>query len=85
MRTRAPLVRTICHALHDCPDGSLRAGFFLDILQQGFNPEDARRQLDIAIGWGRYAELFDYNTHTDQITADSNAILVTPAESSVAQ
>ncbi|BBZ45612.1 ABC transporter ATP-binding protein [Mycobacterium parmense] len=85
VRTRAPLVRTICHALHDCPDGSLRAGFFLDILQQGFNPEDARRQLDIAIGWGRYAELFDYNTHTDQITADSNAILVTPAESSVAQ
>ena len=70
VRTRAPLVRTICHALHDCPDGNLRAGFFLDILQQGFNPQDAQRQLDIAIGWGRYAELFDYNTHTDQITAD---------------
>lgn len=29
--TRAPLVRTICNALHDCPNGSLGAGFFLDI------------------------------------------------------
>ena len=74
-RTRAPLVRTICRALHDCPDGSLRAGFFLDILQQGFNPHDAQQQLDTAIGWGRYAELFDYNTHTDQFTADPNASL----------
>lgn len=72
-RTRAPLVRTICNALHDCPDRSLRAGFFLDILQQGFSPNDAQQQLDIAIGWGRYAELFDYNTHTDQITAEADA------------
>jgi NitT/TauT family transport system ATP-binding protein len=70
-RTRAPLIRTICNALHDCPDGNLRAGFFLDILQQGFSPSDAQQQLDIAIGWGRYAELFDYDTHTDQITAEA--------------
>lgn len=80
-RTRAPLVRTICHALHDCPDGSLRAGFFLGILQQEFNAHDAQRQLDIAIGWGRYTELFDYNTNTDQITADPNATLVPPTHS----
>ncbi|OBI56141.1 nitrate/sulfonate/bicarbonate ABC transporter ATP-binding protein [Mycobacterium sp. E787] len=70
VRTRAPLVRTICHALHDCPDGNLRAGFFLDILQREFAPQDAQQQLDIAIGWGRYAELFDYNADTDEITAD---------------
>ena len=63
---------TICNALHDCPDGTLRAGFFLDILQQGFSANDAQQQLDIAIGWGRYAELFDYNTHTDQITAEAD-------------
>ena len=71
-RTRAPLVRTICNALHDCPDKTLRAGFFLDILQPGFSAEEAQRQLDIAIGWGRYAELFDYNAHTDQITAEAD-------------
>ena len=77
-RTRAPLVRTICNALRDCPDAGLRTGFFLDILQQGFSPDDAQKQLDIAIGWGRYAELFDYDTNTDQISADPDTTVLTP-------
>jgi len=77
VRTRAPLVRTICNALHDCPDGTLRAGFFLDILRQGFSAHDAQQQLHIAISWGRYAELFDFNAHTDQITAEANAEIPT--------
>ena len=81
-RTRAPLVRTICNALHDCPDGTLRAGFFLDILRQGFSPHDAQQQLDIAIGWGRYAELFDYNSETDQIVTKAAAV---PAPTAVLQ
>jgi NitT/TauT family transport system ATP-binding protein len=69
-RTRAPLVRTICTALGTSSDGNLRAGFFLDLLRRGFGPEDAQRQLYIAIDWGRYAELFDYDTDTDQISTD---------------
>ena len=74
-RTRAPLVHTICRALHDCPDANLRAGFFLDILQRRYNRHEAQEQVDTAVDWGRYAELFDYNAHTDQITADPNATL----------
>nr|CTQ98443.1 ABC-type nitrate/sulfonate/bicarbonate transport system, ATPase component [Kibdelosporangium sp. MJ126-NF4] len=69
-RHRAPLVRTICTALASSADGSLRAGFFLDLLRRGFSRADARQQLDTAIDWGRYAELFDYDTDTDRITAD---------------
>lgn len=75
-RERAPLIRTICRALGSSADGSLRAGFFLDLLQRGFGPEEARRQLDTAINWGRYGELFDYDTDTDQITADPAAGIV---------
>jgi NitT/TauT family transport system ATP-binding protein len=59
--------------LHDCPDGTLRADFFLDILQEGFGTRDAQRQFDIAIGWGRYAELFDYNSQTGQIAGGTGA------------
>ncbi|MCW2562099.1 MAG: nitrate transporter ATP-binding protein, partial [Mycobacterium sp.] len=44
-------------------------GFFLDLLRRGFGPEDAKQQLDTAIDWGRYGELFDYDTDTDQISA----------------
>jgi NitT/TauT family transport system ATP-binding protein len=69
---RASLVRTICRALASSADGNLRAGFFLDLLRRGFSTEDAQRQLDTAIDWGRYAELFDYDydSDTDQIAAD---------------
>jgi NitT/TauT family transport system ATP-binding protein len=72
-RGRAPLVRTICRALATSADGNLRAGFFLDLLRRAFSTEDARRQLDTAIDWGRYAELFDYDTDSDQISADPGA------------
>jgi NitT/TauT family transport system ATP-binding protein len=72
-RHRAPLVRTICKALAGSADGDLRAGFFLDLLRRGFSAEDARRQLDTAIDWGRYGELFDYDSLSDQITADPAA------------
>ncbi len=57
---RAPLVRAIVQALAATTDGSLREGFFLDLLRRGFSAAEARRQLDTAIDWGRYAELFDY-------------------------
>jgi NitT/TauT family transport system ATP-binding protein len=78
-RTRAPLVRTICKALSASADGNLRAGFFLDLLKRGFSPQDAQHQLDTAIDWGRYAELFDYDTDTDQITADPAAGIFAPS------
>ncbi|ATY12671.1 nitrate ABC transporter ATP-binding protein [Amycolatopsis sp. AA4] len=73
VRDRAPLVRTIVNALTASSDGTLRAEFFLDLLRRGFSAADARQQLDTAIDWGRYAELFDYDTDSDRIaqtTAD---------------
>jgi NitT/TauT family transport system ATP-binding protein len=72
-RSRAPLVRTICNALSGSADGNLRAGFFLDLLRRGFSVDEARRQLDIAIDWGRYGELYDFDSVSDEITADPAA------------
>ena len=77
-RSRAPLVRTICKALGASADGNLRAEFFLDLLRRGFGTDEAQQQLDTAIAWGRYGELFDYDTDSGQITADPAAALVTP-------
>jgi hypothetical protein len=69
-RSRAPLVRTICNALSGSASGNLRAGFFLGLLRRGFSVDEARRQLDIAIDWGRYGELYDFDSVSDEITAD---------------
>ena len=63
----APLVRSIVNALEHCPDGSLSERFFLDLLRRGFTEEEAQTQLDIAIDWGRYAELFDFDSNTLQL------------------
>lgn len=66
-RERAPLVRAIFNALSTCTDGSLGEGFFLDLLRRGFSEDEARAQLEIAIDWGRYGELFDFDPHTRQL------------------
>jgi len=46
------------------------------VLRRGFSAADAQQQLDIAVDWGRYGELFDYDAGTDQLTADPAARLV---------
>ena len=69
----APLVRAINNALAASMDGNLPEGFFLDILRRGFSDDEARRQLDIAIDWGRYGELYEYDANTGQLRREANA------------
>jgi NitT/TauT family transport system ATP-binding protein len=69
---RAPLIKAILRALHATTDGTLREGFFLDLLRRGFSGEEARRQLDIAIDWGRYGELFEYDSETGRLVLGSD-------------
>jgi NitT/TauT family transport system ATP-binding protein len=75
--TRAPLVRAVVRALETTKDHTLGERFFLDLLQRGFSEDEARAQLDIAINWGRYAELFDYH-------ADAGELILTPPDDHVA-
>jgi NitT/TauT family transport system ATP-binding protein len=77
---RAPLVRTIYRALRGSLDGSLPAGFFLDLLQRHFGEDDADRQLDVAVNWGRYAELYAYDATRGQIIREEQGIGATLAD-----
>lgn len=69
---RAPLIKAILRALRATEDGTLREGFFLDLLRRGFSADEARRQLGIAIEWGRYGELFGYDSETGQLVLGSD-------------
>ena len=69
---RAPLIKAILRALRATEDGTLREGFFLDLLRRGFSADEARRQLGIAIEWGRYGELFEYDSETGQLVLGSD-------------
>ena len=70
---QAPLVRAIVQALAATEDHTLRTGFFLDALRRGFSAAEARSQLDTAIDWGRYAELYDYDSDDEELTLEPGA------------
>lgn len=55
------LLRQIRRALEAKSDHSVPEEFFLDMLDEQFSEEECQRQMDTAIAWGRYAELFDYD------------------------
>src|SRR5215469_9424938 len=76
----APLVRTIYRSLRGSRDDTLPAGFFTDILRTSFGEDEAARQLDVAVNWGRYAELYDYDAARGQIIREEQGIGATIAE-----
>jgi NitT/TauT family transport system ATP-binding protein len=63
-----PLLRQMQQALKSKTNRSLPAEFFQDLLDEHFSEDEARRQLETAIQWGRYAELFDYDAASGKLT-----------------
>jgi NitT/TauT family transport system ATP-binding protein len=55
------LLRQITRALANKSDHSVSEDFFLDMLDEQFSEDECERQLETAINWGRYAELFDWD------------------------
>jgi len=55
------LIRQILSALDAAPNKRLRLDTILKELESYFSPDEAERQLDTAIDWGRYAELFAFD------------------------
>ena len=42
-------------------DHTVPEEFFLDMLDEQFSDDESRRQVETAVNWGRYAELFDFD------------------------
>ncbi|HUL34145.1 MAG TPA: nitrate/sulfonate/bicarbonate ABC transporter ATP-binding protein [Candidatus Eisenbacteria bacterium] len=63
-----PLLRQMEQALRAKADKTLPAEFFQDLLDEHFSEDEAKRQLETAIQWGRYAELFDYDAASGKLT-----------------
>jgi NitT/TauT family transport system ATP-binding protein len=63
-----PLLRQMEQALKAKANRTLNDEFFQDLLDEHFGEEESRRQLETAIQWGRYAEIFDYDAATGKLT-----------------
>lgn len=67
-----PMFRWIVEELEQQPGHRVAEEFFLGVLEQDFTPEEAGRQLDIAINWGRYAEVFEFDDDRDELYLPAN-------------
>jgi len=55
------LLRQIRRALESKRDHTVSEEFFLDMLDEQFSEEESLLQMETAVNWGRYAELFDFD------------------------
>jgi NitT/TauT family transport system ATP-binding protein len=62
-----PLLRQMEQALKAKSNRTLSDEFFRDLLDEQFSEEESRRQLETAIQWGRYAEIFDYDSESGKL------------------
>ncbi len=62
------LLRQIVRAVESKSDGTVSEEFFHDILDEQFSEEETLRQLETAVSWGRYAELFDFDAARRRFT-----------------
>jgi NitT/TauT family transport system ATP-binding protein len=62
-----PLIAYIRHGLEQDPSGDLHEDLFLKLLRFTLNQAEAELALSIAIEWGRYGDVFEYNYNTGVI------------------
>jgi NitT/TauT family transport system ATP-binding protein len=62
-----PLIAYICHVLAQDKSGDLPEDLFLKLLRFTLSEEEAQRALRVAIEWGRYGDLFEYDFNTGVI------------------
>jgi NitT/TauT family transport system ATP-binding protein len=61
------LFQQIDQTLHAKADHTIPIEFFRDLLDEHFSEKEVQRQLDTALEWGRYAEIFDYDSKTGRL------------------
>ncbi|RZU39672.1 nitrate/sulfonate/bicarbonate ABC transporter ATP-binding protein [Edaphobacter modestus] len=62
------LLRQIVRAIEAKSDKSVPEEFFHDMLDEQFSEDETLLQLETAINWGRYAELFDFDASRRRFT-----------------
>ncbi|HWW88708.1 MAG TPA: nitrate/sulfonate/bicarbonate ABC transporter ATP-binding protein [Vicinamibacterales bacterium] len=73
--TRVANFRSVAEQLEQSEDHQLSAEAVLDTLERHFSSEEARRQMEMLVGWGRYAEVFSYD--------EDRGVIALPDESEV--
>jgi NitT/TauT family transport system ATP-binding protein len=70
-----PVVVSMVQTLREKRNRSMRADFFIDLLDEYYPHEEAERQFATAVDWGRYAELFEYDASEDRLYLPETAAI----------
>jgi NitT/TauT family transport system ATP-binding protein len=62
-----PVLVSMIQTLREKRNRSMRAGFFIDLLNEYFSDKESERQFATAVDWGRYAELFEYDASEERL------------------
>jgi len=65
--TNIPLLQQMQKALAAKSDRMIPLEFFHDLLDEHFSEDETRQQLDTALNWGRWGEIFTYDPETDRL------------------
>jgi NitT/TauT family transport system ATP-binding protein len=65
--SRIPLLSQMDSVLARKSDHAIALEFFHDLLDEYFSEDEVTQQLQTALHWGRYAEIFDYDSKTGRL------------------
>ncbi|MBK4738219.1 ABC transporter ATP-binding protein [Noviherbaspirillum pedocola] len=65
--THVPLAARIRHRLEAEPTGTLPEEPFVELLEEFLKADEAKRVLEVAVEWGRYGEVYEYDFHTGRL------------------
>jgi NitT/TauT family transport system ATP-binding protein len=54
-------------ALRSKSDHAMPLEFFRDVLEEHFSESEAQRQIETALNWGRYGDIFTFDSETDRL------------------
>jgi len=72
------LFDSIVRTLEGKKDGTMGVDFFLDLWDEYFPAAEAQRQFETAVDWGRFAELFEYDSLEGVLRLHESATDETP-------
>jgi NitT/TauT family transport system ATP-binding protein len=72
-----PLLKQMNSALATKSDHTMPLELFRDILEEHFSDEDVSRQIETALNWGRYGDIFTYDSESDRLLSHKHESLPT--------
>jgi NitT/TauT family transport system ATP-binding protein len=75
------LLQRMHKALESKSDGTMPLQFFHDLLDEHFSEADTEKQIETALYWGRYGEIFTYDPETDRLRLHRGGAAENPARS----